>query len=264
MAQYENKEVVAKTLIAASEEIKKIKQKLKQDIKETRQARKRQIKEENLSKPPRHSIEEEIFHSISHGIGAGLSIAALVLLILRALNYAPPSEVSYYVTGFSVFGSSLFLLYISSTLYHALIPYTAKRAFAILDHCTIYVLIAGTYTAYCLGVLRPNPGWWMFGVIWGLAILFLVLWPNLGKVWRAKYTLFTYIVMGWFIVFAWNTLTEKVSTACLVLLITGGVSYTAGAIFYSLKKIKWFHSIWHLFVLLGSILHFFSVYYSIG
>lgn len=209
----------------------------------------------------RYTTGEEILNAITHGIGALLSIAALVLLILKAVFSAPVEYKAQCVVGFTIFGSSLVILYVFSTLYHAL-PLGAKKLFGIFDHCSIYILIAGTYTAYCLTALRGAVGWVIFGVIWGLAVVGIALYAVFGSRVRVL-SVVTYIPMGWLIIFATKPLSEQLPLLSFRYLIVGGLVYTAGCVFYALKKIKWMHGVWHLFVLGGSIMHFFSIYYSI-
>lgn len=220
----------------------------------------RRIRESVL--PKRYTIGEEIFNSVTHGIGAGLSIAAIVLLIIRAVFYAPVNARGFYVTGFSIFGASLFILYLMSTLYHALTPYGAKKVFAVFDHSSIYLLIAGTYTPFCLTVLRGTTGWVIFGVIWSLAVVGITFYAIFGSKMRIV-SVVTYILMGWLIIFAIKPMVLSLPALSIKLLFAGGIAYTIGCIFYALKKIKWMHCIWHLFVMAGSVLHFFSVYFSI-
>jgi len=209
----------------------------------------------------RYTTGEEILNAITHGIGALLSIAALVLLILKAVFSAPAEYKAQCVVGFTIFGSSLVILYVFSTLYHAL-PLGAKKLFGIFDHCSIYILIAGTYTAYCLTALRGAVGWVIFGVIWGLAVVGIALYAVFGSRVRVL-SVVTYIPMGWLIIFATKPLSEQLPLLSFRYLIVGGLVYTVGCVFYALKKIKWMHGVWHLFVLGGSIMHFFSIYYSI-
>lgn len=211
------------------------------------------------SLPKRYTILEEIWNSITHGIGAGLSIAALVILVVRAVYLAPDSMRALYVTGYSVFGSSLILLYLMSTLYHALTPYGAKKVFSIFDHSSIYILIAGTYTPYCLTALQGATGWTLFGIIWALAVLGVVFYAVFGN--RLRFlSVIMYILMGWLIIFAIKPMKTALSQDSLVFLVSGGAAYTVGVIFYALKKVRYAHCIWHLFVLAGSILHFFSLF----
>jgi hemolysin III len=212
--------------------------------------------------PRKYSIGEEIFNSVSHGVGAGLSVAATVLLVLRAVFQAPVGKEVISVTSFSVFGGSLLILYLMSTLYHALTPYGVKNVFQIFDHSSIYLLIAGTYTPYCLVGLSGRGGWVLFGIIWGMAILGITVYAVFGNKMRLISSI-TYIVMGWIVFFAFRSLYAAIPRISFIFLVTGGIAYTVGCPFYMLKKIKWTHSIFHLFVLMGSIFHFFSVYFMI-
>lgn len=211
--------------------------------------------------PKPYKLDEEIANAITHGLGALLAIVALVILIVRAVLFAPAGETSYYVAAFSVFGFSMFFLYLMSTLYHSLLRTRAYPVFERLDHSAIYVLIAGTYTAYCLTALRNSVGWWIFGLIWALAIAGISFYAVFGSRLRVL-SVFTYILMGWIIVLAANPLQASISRISWMLLLAGGVVYTAGAIVYALRKIRWTHPVWHLFVLGGTVLHFFSVFYS--
>ena len=209
----------------------------------------------------RYTIGEEIVNAVTHGIGALLSIAALVLLIVRAALYAPDTYRVSCIVGFTIFGVSLIILYLFSTLYHAL-PLRTKRLFGIFDHCAIYILIAGTYTAYCLTALRGVVGWSIFGVIWGLAVTGIALYAVFGSRVRI-FSVLTYIPMGWLIIFAVRPLKAQLPLLSFRFLILGGLLYTAGCVFYAMKRIKWMHGVWHLFVLAGSIMHFFSLYFSV-
>lgn len=208
----------------------------------------------------RYTLGEEIFNSVSHGIGALLSIAGTVLVIVFAAINRGAME----VVAASIFGASLIILYTMSTLYHAITNPTAKLVFQILDHNTIFLLIAGTYTPYTLCCIKPMwLGWTIFGCIWGAAVLGIVFSSiNLEKF--RKISTLCYILMGWGIIFAIKPLKEGIPLPSLVMLIVGGVLYSLGCIFYAIKKIKYFHSVWHLFVVGGSILHWFSVFWAIG
>lgn len=216
----------------------------------------------NARQPRQYSLAEDLFNSISHGLAAGLSVAAIVLLIVRAAMYAPAGHRGLYVTSFTIFGVSLFLLYIMSTLYHALTPYGVRKVFSILNHTSIYLLIAGTYTPFALTTIEGAAGWIMFGVIWGIAVLGIVLYAVFGAKLR-NVSAVTYIIIGWVFIFAYNPLVAKLPQISIVMLICGGLAYTASCPFYFMKKYKWSHSIFHLFVIAGSIMHFFSIYYSI-
>lgn len=200
-----------------------------------------------------YTIGEEIANAITHGIGCGLAITALVLLTVKAHSRSDLSTVSYVI-----FGVSLIVLYLFSTIYHAL-PLCTKKVFGIFDHASIFILIAGTYTPFCLSVLKGVLGWTIFSIIWGLAILGVVLYAVFGN--KIKIiSVCMYIVMGWLIMFATKELKLRLSLTSFRFLIAGGFAYTLGCIFYALKKVKWMHSIWHLFVIAGSVLHFFSIY----
>lgn len=264
----EERNEIAKIKKQAKEAIKKVKQQTLQTLAsvDTIYAHKLEIqkqREREAAIPKRYSLGEEIFNSISHGVGAGLSIAGLALLIVRAVYFAPRTGIGFYITGFTVFGVTLIILYLMSTLYHALTLYHVKKVFGIFDHSSIYLLISGTYTPFCLGALRQQGGWWLFGLIWGFAIIGITLYAVFGSKMRL-FSGITYVIMGWLIVFARKLLTASVPLITMQFLLAGGVAYTVGIIFYALKKLKWTHCIWHLFVLAGSILHFFSIYYSIG
>ena len=186
---------------ASKEKIREIKAKAKSDIKAEKQrtleilASKELLykqklelqkqREEEARIPKRYSIGEEIFNSVTHGIGAGLAIAAIVLLVIKAVLYAPHGEKGFFITGVAIYGGCLFVLYLMSTLYHALTPYHVKKVFAVFDHSSIYLLIAGTYTPLCLGALRSHNGWWRFGIIWALAICGITFYSIFGSRMRA-------------------------------------------------------------------------------
>ncbi|MFA9398502.1 MAG: hemolysin III family protein [Clostridiaceae bacterium] len=199
---------------------------------------------------------EEIMNAITHGIGMGLSIAALVLLIVFSSLHGN----AWHIVSFTIFGVSLIIMYSASTFYHSLTNQKAKRVFQIFDHSSIYILIAGTYTPFVLTVLRPYYGWVMFGIVWGgliLGICFQTLWLNKNKYLETS----IYIIMGWLIVVDIKPLIDLMPLNGVLFLILGGVAYSIGAIFYLVKKIPYNHAIWHLFVVAGSICHFFSVLY---
>jgi len=209
-----------------------------------------------------YRLGEEIFSSVSHGIGAGLGIAATVLLVVRAVHHAPAGHVAKFVTAMAVFGATFLVLYLMSTLYHALTPKTAKHVFAILDHSSIYLLIAGTYTPFCLIALPPATGWTIFGLNWGLAVTGIALYCVFEKRFRVLNVL-TYLGMGWLVLFAIKPLHAALPPASFTFLWAGGLAYTVGCVFYAAKKWDWTHAIWHLFVLGGSVCHFFAAYFSI-
>ncbi|HCU53628.1 MAG TPA: hemolysin III [Gammaproteobacteria bacterium] len=199
-------------------------------------------------------IKGERFNGISHLIGAGLAIAGAVVLVVAAAQDGEARR----LVAFSVYGATLFLLYLISTLYHSL-PGRAKRVFQVLDHQAIYLLIAGTYTPFTLVTLNGPTGWWLFGVIWGLALLGLVLdaLPRRG----ARVVPFViYFTMGWLVVLALNPLLEALPRAGFYWLLAGGLLYTFGVVFFALdRRYPWMHGVWHLFVLAGSISHYVAV-----
>ncbi len=207
-------------------------------------------------KPRRYTLGEEITNAITHGIGAGLGIAATVLLIVRAAIRVDAMA----VVASSIYGASLILLYTMSTLYHSLTGPRAKRVFQIFDHCTIFILIAGTYTPYTLVSLRGWIGWTIFGVLWGITILGIVL--NSISIEKAKkFSMISYVIMGWCILAALKPIIAALGFWGMFFVFIGGVFYTVGIIFYKKKNIRYMHSVWHVFVLAGSIFQFFSVYF---
>lgn len=201
---------------------------------------------------------EEIFNSVSHGVGLGLAIAGLVLLIV----FAAMDNDAWKVVSFTIFGASLVVLYASSMLYHSS-KNRIKYIFNKLDHAAIYILIAGTYTPFMLVTLRGPWGWTIFGVIWALAIAGVIfkLWffnPKFRTV-----SAILYLFMGWLVVIAIKPLIEALDNGGLYLLLAGGLCYSVGIIFYLIKRIPFGHGIWHLFVIGGSICHFFSVLFYV-
>ena len=212
----------------------------------------------------RYSPGEEIASSITHGIGAFLSIAGLIVLVVNAVAFAPAGHKASYVVGFTVFGASLIILYSASTLYHALTNQLAKMVFGVFDHGSIYLLIAGTYTAYCLSALSGPLGWTLFGIIWALAITGITFYSIFGSRIR-RLSAMSYIPMALIIIFAAGPVKRCLyatsgSETSWRFLLAGGACYIVGTGIYAMKKIKWAHSVWHLFVIAGSILHFFSIY----
>ena len=210
-------------------------------------------------KLPDYTLGEELCNSISHGIGAVLSIAALVLCVVQAA--ATGSAIA--VVSAAVYGAALIVLYCNSTVYHALKRNKAKKVMRIIDHCSIFLLIAGTYTPYTLVALRkadPVWGWVIFGIVWGVGILGIVL--NSISLERFKIlSMICYLAMGWSIVIAFKPLMTVLNGPELYLLIWGGIAYTVGAVLYGIgAKVKYIHSLFHVFVVAGSILHFFSIF----
>jgi hemolysin III len=196
---------------------------------------------------------EEIANAITHGIAAALALAALTILVVLASVFGD----GWHLASSIVFGLSLLLLYLASTLYHALPFPRAKRVFKILDHAAIYLLIAGTYTPFTLVTLRHAGGWWLFGLIWGLAMLGIVL--EAGWVHRPRWlNAVIFVAMGWLVLAMRAALVAHLSPPGLWLLIAGGITYTTGTIFYISKR-PYMHAVWHLFVIGGSLLHFLAV-----
>lgn len=203
---------------------------------------------------PKVSTAEELINAITHGLGALLGIGGTAVAIVWAALYGNV----YSIVSASIYGAMLIILYTMSTLYHALTHKGAKRVFRVFDHCSIFLLIAGTYTPYTLVTLNGALGWTIFGVIWGLTALGVVL--NAVNIEKFKvFSAITYIVMGWMIIIAIKPMMAALVPPALLLLLLGGIAYTVGFVFYALKNIRFMHGIWHLFVLAGSILHYFSI-----
>ncbi len=200
------------------------------------------------------SLGEEIANSVSHGIGLLAALAAFPILVIAAHRRGDAAG----IVGASVFATSMVLLYLTSTLFHALPQCRAKRVFQILDHSAIYLLIAGTYTPFTLGVLRGNWGWTLFGLVWGLAVVGTVL-KALGGVRYTTISTWVYLAMGWLVLIAAKTVWTLVPGWGLFWLLAGGIAYTAGAVFFMAERIRYFHFVWHLFVVAGTACHFFAV-----
>ena len=204
---------------------------------------------------PKYTLGEDLTNSISHGIGACLSVAALVLCIVKAALHGTTAG----VVGASIYGSTLIIMYCMSTLYHAITNEKARHIFRVFDHLSIYLLIAGSYTPITLVTLKGAMGWTLFGIVWGVAILGIVL--NSISLEKFKvFSMISYVAIGWAVVIGAKDIIEKLDRNGLMLLLYGGIAYTVGIIFFALKKYKYMHSIWHFFVLCGSILQFFSIY----
>lgn len=205
---------------------------------------------------PKYTLGEELVSSISHGVGAGLGIAALCLCVIRSMAHGDV----YSVVSSWIFGFSLIILYSMSSIYHGLAPNNAKRVMRVFDHCTIFLLIAGSYTPFTLVSLRDNVGWPLFGIIWGTAVVGIIL--NAIDIERFKViSMICYLAMGWAIIFTIKPLINAVPAGGIKLLVAGGIAYTVGAVIYGIgSKVKYMHSIWHFFVLAGSVLHFLTIY----
>lgn len=205
-----------------------------------------------------YSYLEEKINVISHGIGFLLSIVALVLLVVKSSLYGN----AYHIVSFTIFGSSLIVLYLASTLYHNAKKEKVRLRLNIFDHASIYILIAGTYTPFVLVSLNGVMGWVLFGITWGAAVLGVILKLFfIGK--YEKLSTILYVLMGWIIIIAIKPLFENLSSEGLFWLFTGGISYTIGAVLFSINRLKLNHAIFHIFVLLGSISHFISIYFYV-
>lgn len=209
--------------------------------------------------PKYYSPTEEKINVISHGIGFFLSIVALVFLVVRASVYGNV----LHVVSFTIFGVSLMVLYAASSLYHNATQPEVRKRLKIFDHASIYVLIAGTYTPFTLVTLHGVTGWIIFGISWGIALVGITL----KLFFTGRYSIAStvmYVLMGWVIIFAIKPLVHNLSEEGLFWLFLGGLAYTAGAVLYSIKKIKFNHAIFHLLVLVGSFCHFVSIYFYVS
>lgn len=202
----------------------------------------------------RYRLAEELANSISHGIGALLSLWGLVVLV----NLAVTRGNVWHIVGTSIFGASLILLYLASTLYHSIPAPRARKVLRLLDHIAIYLLIAGTYTPFLLVNLRGPWGWSLFALVWGVALTGILLKVSpLGH--KRGLSLTLYLALGWIILIAIKPLLSYLDPVGIRLLVAGGLAYTGGVIFYGWQRLPYHHAIWHLFVLTGSGLHFFAV-----
>jgi hemolysin III len=205
------------------------------------------------------SSHEELAHSITHGIGVVIGIAVLTVLVV----FSSLRKSAWEVVSCAIYGTTFILLFLGSTLYHAAQNPRTRRVLKIVDHSAIYLLIAGTYTPFALAPLRGALGWTVLGAIWGSALLgiaFKILFTGRFK----AVSLISYLFMGWFCVIAVQPLYRELNTTGFVFLVAGGLCYTFGAIFYAWKALPWSHTIWHLFVLAGSVCHFFSILFGIA
>ena len=212
------------------------------------------------SKKPAYTLAEELINSISHGTGALAAAGGMaVLIVFSALQ----GDV-WKVVSSSIYGATMIILYTFSALYHSFTDGKVKSVFRIFDHCSIFLLIAGSYTPFTLVTLReatPAIGWTLFGVVWGAAIIGIVL--NIVSLEKFKvFSMICYIAMGWAVVFAIKPLIANLAKGGIILLASGGLAYTVGIIFYAIRK-KYMHSIWHFFVLAGTILQYFAVLFYV-
>lgn len=211
-----------------------------------------------MAEKKRYTLGEEIFNAVSHGTGSLLSIGGTVVLIVFTAIYAD----AWAVVSSAIYGASLIILYTMSTLYHAITNEKAKKFFRIMDHNTIFFLIAGTYTPITLSILRSSLGWTLFGIVWGAAIIGIVL-NSIDLEKFRKPSVVCYVMMGWVVIFAIKPLLSAMPKISLIFLFLGGAFYTVGIIFYSIKKVKYFHSVWHLFTVAGSVFHYFSIFFAL-
>ena len=205
-----------------------------------------------------YTLGEELFNSISHGVGVLAAIACCAVIVVFSAFTGDPWK----IVSSSVYGACMILLFLFSTLYHSLTNATAKKVFRAFDHLRIFLLIAGSYTPITLVTLRGPLGWTLFGIVWGAAILGIVF--NSISVERfKKFSMIAYIATGWAIVMAIGPLVKAIQTPGIVLLAAGGVMYTVGIWFYKKKSVRYMHSIWHLFVLAGALLQYFAILFYI-
>ena len=212
--------------------------------------------------PPHYDLGDILANAITHGIGAGLAIAGAVYLIVASTRGS-----AWHIVSCSIFAGTLVLVYICSTLYHSLVRTRARPVFHILDHSSIYLLIAGTYTPFTLISLRGPLGWSVFGVEWSLAVagvLFKSLAMERFKVgWLAVLSTMVYLLQGWFIVFVARPLVHAIGWHGMAWLGAGGLAYTLGIVFFALDSRRYFHAAWHIFVLAGSIAHYFAILFYV-
>ena len=205
-----------------------------------------------------YSAGEEIAHTITHGLGFLLSIAGLSILVV----FASLNGNAWHIAGCSIYGGTLVFLFTASTLYHSLPHSRAKRVFRFLDHSAIYLLIAGTYTPFTLVNLRGGWGWTLFGLVWGLALFGIVLQvASKGRTNAASLAL--YLTLGWLAIVGIKPLFESVEAGGLWLMFLGGMAFTGGVVFYAWRRLRYHHAVWHLFVMTGTICHFFAVLFFV-
>ena len=203
---------------------------------------------------PEYSVTEEILNALTHGVGVILSIAGLSWMLYLSIAAADP----WRIVASAIYGVTLISLFLASTVYHSMYKSRHRSIFKLLDHCAIYLLIAGTYTPFLLVAMRSDTGWWLFGTVWALATAGIV-----KKLWFGhrfpKIALASYLAMGWLVVVAAPQMAEAIGPNGMAWLIAGGLSYSIGAIFYAVKRIPFNHAVWHVFVLGGGICHFLGI-----
>lgn len=204
-------------------------------------------------------ITDQVFSAVTHGIGIVLAIIGAIFLLIKGFHQGNPLN----ITAYFIYAFTLFFLYLSSTLFHSLYFTKAKGVFQIFDHSSIFLMIAGTYTPYCLIALHSTFGIAILAFIWTLAILGILY--KIFNVGRFKYLeTLLYVLMGWAIIIAMKPLYYSIGPVGISLLVAGGVAFTVGACLYLMKNIKYIHVIWHIFVMLGTALMYFSVYFFVN
>lgn len=207
-----------------------------------------------MNEPRLISVREEIANSISHGLGLVLALVALPILVLSAMRIGR----TQFIVGAVVFGVTMVLLYLASTLYHSIKHETAKNFCRLFDHSAIFLLIAGTYTPFTLGVLRGVWGWTLLAIVWCLAIAGIII-KALPRTRHSWMCMVLYLVMGWLAIIAIKPIWQLVPLPGILLILAGGVSYTGGLAFFAARSLRYHHLIWHLFVIAGTAFHFFAV-----
>lgn len=201
-----------------------------------------------------YSVREEIIHALTHGAGVILSIAGLSWMLYVSIAAADP----WRIVASAIYGTTLIALFLASTVYHSMYLSRHREIFKLFDHCAIYLLIAGTYTPFLLVAMRSDTGWWLFGTIWALATAGII-----KKLWFRhrfpRFALASYLAMGWLIVVAAPQLAAAIGSHGMAWLVAGGISYSVGAIFYTMNRMPFNHAVWHVFVLAGGVCHFMSV-----
>ena len=205
-----------------------------------------------------YSVFEEIIHAITHGVGVLLSIAGLSWMLYVSIGADDP----WRIVASSIYGATLISLFLASTVYHSMYRSRHREIFKLLDHCAIYLLIAGTYTPFMLVAMRTDTGWWLFGTIWALATAGII-----KKLWLRnrfpKIALASYLAMGWLCVVAAPQIAAAIGPNGMAWLLAGGISYSVGAIFYALDRMPYNHAVWHVFVLAGGVCHFLSIIWHV-
>lgn len=218
------------------------------------------MSEKRIKTDERHETPaEHLANAITHGLGFGLSVACLVLLVV----FASMRRGTWEVVSCSVYGATLVILYLSSTLYHSIHWPRTRKVLNIIDHAAIYLLIAGTYTPYLLVPLRGRLGWTLFGIIWGLAAIGIVFQALFISRYKILSTL-SYVAMGWMVIVTIVPLWKALPGMAIIWLVIGGLCYTLGVVFYIWQRLKFAHAIWHLFVLAGSLCHYFGILFFVA